>query len=144
MGFPTLPGIPLVTNLTGSERIQIDTGGATPVETTVEAILMAATIYGPSGVTPVTGSFITTGQSPSFIPLAGRGFDIVIFGSFVGSVQLERFLDGVWSPITAAGVQLYIWSAPASENNEEDQYQVPFRLNCTALASGTIDYSISQ
>ena len=36
---PQLPGIPLLNALTGAERIILDTGGATPVETTVADIL---------------------------------------------------------------------------------------------------------
>jgi hypothetical protein len=94
---------------------------------------------------PVTGTFGATGQSAAFAPISARPFNVSVWGTFSGSVQLERSFDGsAWLPITAAGMQLYVWSAPASEVAEEPEYGVLYRLNCTAYASGTINYRMSQ
>ena len=99
----------------------------------------------PSGVTPVEGSFTATGQSSVMIPLAGRMSNVTISGTFVGSVQLERSFDGSsWFPLTAAGMQLYVWSAPGSESFEDDESGVRYRLNCISYTSGTINYRVSQ
>lgn len=99
----------------------------------------------PSGRAPVAGTFGATGQSAAFSPICGRMFNVSVWGTFVGSVQLERSFNGsTWLPITAAGVQLYAWSAPASEPAEEPEYGVLYRLNCTAYTSGTVNYRVSQ
>lgn len=92
----------------------------------------------------VSGTFDSTGQSPAF--QIGRGmFNVSLWGTFSGSVKLERSFDGsTWLPITAAGVQLYAWSAPASEVAEEPGRGVQYRLNCTAISSGTINYRMDQ
>jgi hypothetical protein len=101
--------------------------------------------YKPSEIDAVTGTFTATGQSSSFRPIPGRPFNIDIRGTFVASVQLERSFDGSnWSPITAAGTQLYAWTAAASEVAEEAESGVQYRLNCTAYTSGTVTYRISQ
>ena len=106
----------------------------------------SGTGYAASGVSPVSGTFTGTGQSASLTPIAGRGFNISLWGTFAASVQLERSFDGgtTWLPITASGVQLFKWTAPASEVNQEDQASVLYRLNCTSFTSGTVNFRISQ
>lgn len=91
----------------------------------------------------VTGTFAATGQSASFAPL-GRDFNVSLWGTFVGSVQLERTFDNGanWLPITADGTQLYVWTAPASESASDPEQQPVYRLNCTAYTSGTVNYRI--
>jgi len=109
-------------------------------------LLAGAPAYAASGKTPVTGTFAATGQSSSFTPLGGRGFNISLWGTFVATVQLERSFDSgtTWLPLTAAGTQLYKWTAPASESAQEDEVPVLYRLNATAYTSGTVNYRISQ
>ncbi len=101
-----------------------------------------------SGVTAVTGTFSATGQSASFIPNAGRPFNISITGTFVGTVELDRFLNGAWQPVTVGvngtTIQLEQWSATASDQWTEPQAYVSYRLNATAYTSGTITYALSQ
>ena len=99
-----------------------------------------------SGVSNVASTFVATGTSASFTPLAGRGFYFSLWGTFVGSVQLERSFDSGtnWLPITAGGIQLFKWSAPASETDQMDKTGVLHRLNCTAYTSGTINYMLCQ
>lgn len=100
--------------------------------------------YVASGLAAVSSTFVATGTSASFTPLAGRAFNITLTGTFVATVQLERFLGGVWVPITAVGTQIMIWTAPASEQWSDDQNAVPYRLNCNAYTSGTVTYRLEQ
>ncbi len=99
----------------------------------------------------VTGAFTATGQSSSIKPhdnvVLGLGpdFNVSIWGTFVGTVQLERSFDGAtWLPLTAAGFGLYAWTAPASEIVSRPESGFQYRLNCTAWTSGTINYRVSQ
>lgn len=97
---------------------------------------------------PITGSFSATGQSEAFKPRAGVGFNIELKGTASGAVQLERSFDeGVtWVGLYAGGFQLYAWTytAALSETAVESETNILYRLNCTALTSGTITYRASQ
>jgi hypothetical protein len=91
-----------------------------------------------------SGSFSATGVSPSF---AVKGdFGLQISGTFVGTVVLERSLDdgANWIVPTAAGNQLYSFTAPASEDLSAPEYGDLFRLHCTAYTSGTINFLAMQ
>lgn len=115
-----------------------DLSAANPVPVT--AVDMA------SGKTAVAATFTATGVSASFAPVSRRGFNVSLWGTFVGAVRLERSFDGgtTWLPLTAAGIALYAWTAPASEIAEEPETGVIYRLSCTAFTSGTINYRVSQ
>lgn len=97
----------------------------------------------------VTGSFTATGQSGSFQPIirdrAWGQFNIELRGTFVATVALERSLDGGsnWVGCTMVGTAV-TWTAPASENWEENERGGLYRLNCTVYTSGTVTYRISQ
>lgn len=99
-----------------------------------------------SGQTPVSGSFSATGSSTAFSPIPGRGFNLSVWGTFVGTVIVERSFDSgtTWLPLTASGVSLFNFVAPASEITEEPEYGVQYRFRCSAFGSGTINYRISQ
>lgn len=103
-------------------------------------------LLGASEKTPVAGTFVATGTSSSFAPLPGRSFNVSLWGTFVGSVTLKRSFDGgtTWLPITALGSALYSWSGPVSEQTQEDESGVLYRLECTAYTSGTVNYRVSQ
>jgi hypothetical protein len=118
----------------------------TPNSRTAASVNPVGAGYESSGLQPVTGAFAAPGQSASFAPLAGRGFNISIWGTFSGTVQLERSFDAgsTWLPVTANGTQLEKFTSAASEQWQEDEAGVLYRLNCTALASGTADYRLSQ
>jgi hypothetical protein len=113
---------------------------------TFAEVASVSAFFAASGVTPVAATFTGTGHSASFSPLSGRGFNVSLWGTFVGTVQLERSFDGgtTWLPITAAGTQLYAWTAPASESASDDETGVLYRLNCIAYTSGTVNYRVSQ
>ena len=102
--------------------------------------------YATSTAKPVFGSLSAGGLTPSFLPLAGRAFNISLWGSFVATVELQRSFDegASWLPITASGIQLYAWTAPASESAQEDEVGVLYCLNCTSYVSGTVNYRVSQ
>lgn len=99
----------------------------------------------------LTGTFAATGQSASFLPdgVADglvRSFNISLWGTFVGTVQLERSFDNgtTWLPLTTNGTQVNKYTAPCSEYVEESEVGVLYRLNCTAYTSGTVNYRLSQ
>lgn len=95
---------------------------------------------------PVAGSFGSTGYSQPFAPLAGKAFNISIWGTFVGTVKLVRSFDGglTWLPLTASGTALEVFTAPVSEQWQEDGSGVLYALLCSAYTSGAINYRISQ
>lgn len=112
------------------------------------AILAASTPapLGPSGVTPIIAALTSAISTATFTPNAGRGFNVSTWGTFVASFQLERSFDSGanWLPITAAGTQLYQWTAPESEQAEEDEYGVQYRVHVTSYTSGTLNIRLSQ
>lgn len=98
----------------------------------------------------LTGTFAATGQSASFLPdgvddKTDRVFNVSLWGTFVATVQLERSLDGTnWLPLTANGTPIEKFTAPCSEEIEEDEATAIYRLNCTAYTSGTVNYRMSE
>jgi hypothetical protein len=102
--------------------------------------------YSASGKTAVAATFGAVAQSVALSPAAGRGFNISLWGSFSATVQLERSFDGgtTWLPITANGTQLEKFTGPVSEQWQDDEVGVQYRLNCTSWSSGTVNYRISQ
>lgn len=93
----------------------------------------------------LSGSFSAIGIS------AGKAlwgdFNIVLWGTFVGTVTVERSFDGgtTFVPVardtsgTAAS-----FTAPTSLSISEPEKGVLYRLNCTAYTSGTASYRLSQ
>jgi len=100
--------------------------------------------FGPSGITPVTGTFNGLGTSLTLTPRAMRSFNISLWGTFVGTVVLERSFDGgnTWLPVTS--VSCYSFSAPISTSFEDGEYGNQYRFRCSSYTSGTINYRISQ
>lgn len=90
-----------------------------------------------------SGSFTATGQSDPVNVPSGTPFNLTIWGTFVGTVQLERRVDGAnWAPVSSEGTPVEftepcseVVSAPASSQ---------YRLNCTAYTSGTINWRLSE
>ncbi|MEP9353885.1 hypothetical protein ABLE93_09830 [Xanthobacter sp. KR7-65] len=99
-----------------------------------------------SGQSPVSGTFTAVGTSSTFSPIPGRGFNLSIWGTFVGTLVLERSFDGgtTWLSLTAAGVLISTFNGAASEIFEEPEYNVQYRLRCAAYGSGTVNYRVSQ
>ena len=101
--------------------------------------------YPASTLTPVTGTFAATGQSASVAPVTGRAFNVSLWGTFSATIRLERSFDGSnWLPLTANGTVLESFTGACSDQWQEDEVGVQYRLNCTAYTSGTVNYRISQ
>ncbi len=96
------------------------------------------------GTVLCSGSFTATGTSSSF-PVKGD-FGLQLSGTFVGTVVVERSLDDGtnWIQPTAVGNALYSFTAVASEDLTAPEFDVLYRLHCTAYTSGTINYLVSQ
>ena len=96
--------------------------------------------------TLVSGSFSATGQSATFMAILDQPFNITIYGTFVGTVRLERSFDAgtTWVPLTANGSAILSFTAPASESWSESGANMSYRMNCTAYTSGTINYRLGQ
>src|SRR5579864_8683881 len=94
----------------------------------------------------VTGNFTATGQSAAFVPAVGRGFNLSLWGTFSATVQLQRSFDNgiTLLPLTANGATVESFTAPCSEQWQDDEVGVQYFLVCTAFTSGTINYRISQ
>lgn len=92
----------------------------------------------------VSGSFAATGQSGNRMMLGY--FNLSIWGTFSGSVQLERTFDAGsnWLPVAEdpTGTKA-AYTTPVSVEVYEPEAGVFYRLNCTAYVSGTINYRIS-
>ena len=94
---------------------------------------------------PVTGAFTGTGTSDTFIPCISSKktesafFNVSVWGTFVGTVQLQRSFDGgtTWIPTAS-------YTAVDSDIGEEPEDSVLYRFECTAYTSGTINYRLSQ
>jgi hypothetical protein len=103
----------------------------------------------------VSGSFVATGQSAAFIPVPGphvflRGsghFNVTIYGTFAGTVQLQRSFDAgtTWHTVSkdSSGSDA-AYSAPISLVCLEPENNVQYRLNCSVYSSGTINYRLSR
>ena len=97
-------------------------------------------------IAALTATGATDTMGPNCTPSYEKTCNVEVSGTFVATVQLERLLPGetVWKPITAAGTQLYVWTAPASEQFSESEPGTLYRVNCTAYTSGTVNVRISQ
>lgn len=114
----------------------------------------AATIPFANGTPYTTGTLTAANgagsESNYVIPIPGKGFNVLLTGTAVASVVLERSFDdgATWVGKYAAGTQLYTWPSysgtPVSESVSEPEFNVYYRLRVVSLTSGTITYRISQ
>jgi hypothetical protein len=147
-------------------------GGVTlPAGTTVTAIIQAE--IAPTGTSPGQPAIVQLSANPTLIPadslpltpflMALTGNGVVATGAdttavftgaavtFSATVQLERSFDGgktfLVCNIGATGT-LAQWTGttvgPINITFGEPEKNVLYRFNCTAYASGTINYRISQ
>lgn len=91
------------------------------------------------------GTFTTVSVSPA--KAFSGGFNLTIWGTFTGTVGLQRSFDegATWHNVAR---DVYgnatAFSAPVSIGVFEPENGVRYRLNCTAYSSGTIGYRLSQ
>ncbi len=89
-------------------------------------------------------AFGSTGQSASATVYGP--FNIAIWGTFVGTVALERALDGTnFVAVATDGTGTAAsYTSPVSVTGVEVESGVTYRFNCTAWSSGTIHCRLSQ
>lgn len=100
-----------------------------------------------------TGTFAATGNGTAFTPENSQdrrtvaAFNIALYGTFVGTVLLEKSFDAgvnwipVYRPATATAVS---YTAPGAEVLAEPEDGVQYRWRCSAYTSGTVNYRLSQ
>ncbi|MDO9334843.1 MAG: hypothetical protein Q7T61_00440 [Caulobacter sp.] len=98
---------------------------------------------------PISGTFTATGESENFVPASqlrrGR-FNISIWGTFTGTVEVQRSFDAgsTWIPVASPDLGQLELTVPVSLSAEETEQGVRYRLACTAYTSGTINYRMSR
>jgi len=94
---------------------------------------------------PLTGSFTGTGNSASY--RAVQNFNVSIWGTFVGTVLVQRSFDAgtTWLTVSldSAGTPAS-FTSPVTVAGYEPESEVVYRISCTVYSSGTINYRISQ
>ncbi|RAU21080.1 hypothetical protein CU669_15095 [Paramagnetospirillum kuznetsovii] len=95
-------------------------------------------------ITVKTGTFAATGQSTAQV--MGGYFNAALYGTFVGTISIERSFDGgtTWVSLskdsTGAAAS---FTAPMSIVIYEPEQGVNYRFNCSAYTSGTVNYRFS-
>lgn len=94
----------------------------------------------------ISGAFAGTGTSDAFVFYGS--FNVVIYGTWAATVQLERSFDGgvtwVVCGVGGSGAQA-VWSTGAdiSISLAEFEKGVAYRLHCSAYTSGAPTYRMS-
>lgn len=98
-----------------------------------------------------TNALVATGNGADFQPTVsesrtGKGFNIAVSGTFVGTVLLEKSFDGttyiaVFRPGTSTAIS---YTAPGCETLCEPEPGVRYRWRCSAYTSGTINTRLSN
>ena len=92
-----------------------------------------------SETSPVSGSTAVSAQSATIKSRGGTSFNLSLFGTWTGSVQVQRSFD--------AGTTWLDRGAPDTANIEsviaEPERGVSYRLDITRT-TGTIDYRLGQ
>lgn len=110
--------------------------------------ILTATVPAQSAATstPLSGSSSTTQTVGPFTPQLGRPINLTLSGTWVGSVQLLRSIDGGTTklPLTVGGSAWGSYSANANEPVwTETEAGATYYLAITRT-SGTISYRIAQ
>lgn len=96
--------------------------------------------------TTVSNGSLSAVGAGSAKPMFGP-FNFFVYGTFVGTVQLERSFDGgtTWVPYTLDAANDYAkFTAPASLVVNEPEHGMLYRVNCTAYTSGTANWRLSS
>lgn len=93
----------------------------------------------------ITKAFTATGTSDSAV-FRGQ-FDAALWGTFVGTAQLQQSFDGgtTWIPVSIdSSGSPASYTAPVAVTAFEPEDGVLYRWECTAYTSGTINARISK
>ncbi|SIO58403.1 hypothetical protein [Paraburkholderia phenazinium] len=93
--------------------------------------------------TVVSGTFVATGTSAS-APFLGK-FNFALWGTFAGTVSLQKSYDGgsTWIIARDMNGNAMTLTAPDTHVVEEDEPGVLYDVTCSAYTSGTVSYRIS-
>lgn len=95
----------------------------------------------------VSGTLSATGAGSTILaPTGATVLNVSAWGTFSGTVQVERSFDGgtTWLPLSRDVVgSAASFTAPFSLQVRETESGVLYRLNCTAYSSGPISYRLS-
>lgn len=116
------------------------------------AVVSQAPPSGDQANAVVSGAFIATGVSPTFV--CWGPFNLFLYGSsgpngaWAGTVQLQRTFDGGTTWVVCnidAGFTQAEWATgkDVSLTVGEPEKGMGYRLQCTAYTSGTINYRMS-
>lgn len=101
----------------------------------------------------ITGTFVAATNGSTFMPEPNQDrrysadYNVSVWGTFVGTVVLERSFDGgtTWIPMLRTNTATAIsYTVPSTEILWEPEDSVLVRLRCSAFTSGTISYRLSQ
>ena len=108
--------------------------------------ISAAAGGGATAPAALTGSAATTQQVGPFLAIAGKPLVLTLAGTWTGTVQLLRSVDGgvTRHPLTVGGTVWARFTANACEQVwEEAETNAGFYLSLTP-ASGTVQYRLAQ
>ena len=146
----TGPGIPAGTTVLAVTQAGVaatNQSAGTPGVVSLSATPTIATPFNPSQpqqfTFAVTGNAVLTTGADAAALFTGSGIN------FTGSVQVERSFDGgaTWLVCNVGGggtLAIYSAGTPVNITFGEPERQVLYRLNCTALSAGSVNYRISQ
>jgi hypothetical protein len=105
--------------------------------------LLALLLCSPATAATYASSMTSAGVSPGI--LVTKDFNFSLWGTFSATCELDRSFDSgtTWLPLTALGTAL-TWTGPATEILTEPEAGVLYRVNCTTVGSGTVNYRVSQ
>lgn len=108
----------------------------------------ATTGYG-LGATGGVFASAPSGGNPgqTVAPAFYRDFNVALWGTFVGTISLQRSFDGGsnWNIVSSDTYgTAATYAVPVSLAAFEPEYGVIYCWNCSAYTSGTVNYRISQ
>jgi hypothetical protein len=97
-----------------------------------------------SSINSVLGAFTAVGVGAAFTPFGN--FNLSVWGTFVGSVVLERSFDGgtTYTQASFPDGTTPTLTAPMSGTWNEKEKGTAYRFRCSAFTSGTINWRLSQ
>lgn len=131
-----VPQYALAFGAPGSTAIPVDAAHPLPIYS----------MLAPASVTPIEGTAAAPLMAGPFVPVLGRTIWLTLSGTWAGSVQLLRSIDGgaIKQPLTVGGTAWAQFEANCNEAvAEESEAGASYYLQLTP-ASGTISYRVSQ